>query len=201
MYIGHIGGPTLAHHALKEPPAGVDDALLEEMHVKGLISIDYGQHNWNITPTEFGRNVVDEDRRINSVELLADPTELVDALSRQAQAANPIAWPAVRPVLAAFRTYWQNSGFSPHGIPLPALLNALPAGFGPVFAATVRALVNGGYLEPTGVLGGKVTDDDGRVTEIPGEVMITEKAHKILDGWPGAAPDPTMGQLLVLSSG
>ena len=58
-----------------------------------------------------------------------------------------------------------------------------------MFAATVRALVDGGYLVPTGVLSGQVTDDKGRVTEIPGEVAITEKAHAILDGWPGAAPE------------
>jgi hypothetical protein len=198
MYIRHIGGSTLAHHALKESPAGVDEALLEEMHAKGLVSIDYGQNNWTITPTEFGRNVVDEDRRINGVELLADTDALVEALSRQAQSANPLAWPAVRPVLAALRTYWQSSGFSRHGIPLPALLAALPDECGTVFAATVRALVNGGYLEPTGVLGGKVTDDDGRVTEIPGEVMVTEKAHKILDGWPGAAPEELVENLLAV---
>jgi hypothetical protein len=103
VYIRAIGGSTLAHHALKEPPAGVDEALLEDMHAKGLISIDYGQHNWNITPSEFGRDVVDENRRINSVEHLADTEVLVEAVSRQAQAENPLAWPAVRPVLAALR--------------------------------------------------------------------------------------------------
>ncbi len=198
MYIRSIGGSTLAHHGLKKPPAGVDEALLEDMHAKGLVSIDYGQHNWKITPTEFGRKVVDEDARINNVELLADTEVLVEAVSRQAQAKEPLAWPAVRPVLAALRTYWQSAGFSRHGIPLPALLATLPDGYARLFAATVHALVEGGYLAPTGVLGGTVTDDEGRVTEVPGEVTITEKARTVLDGWPGAAPEELVENLLAV---
>jgi hypothetical protein len=67
-----------------------------------------------------------------------------------------------------------------------------------VFAATVRALIDGGYLAPTGVLGGQVTDDEARVTEVPGEVAITEKAHSILDGWPGAAPEEIVENLLAV---
>jgi hypothetical protein len=198
MYIRHMGGSSLQHHALSECPAGVDNALLEDMHAKGLISIDYREHNWHITPTPLGRSVIEEDARIKSRDLVGPIEPLVEALSRQAQTDNPLAWPAVRPVLAALRSYWQSGGFSQHGIQLLAVREALPGELTQLFDATIRALVDGGYLAPMGVLGGSITDESGRVSDIPGEVAITEKAHTILDGWPGAAPEELVENLLAV---
>ncbi len=198
MYLRHLGGSSLEHHALAERPPGVDEALLEDMQAKNFISIDYREHNWNITPTSFGRAVIEENDRIESRDLIAEVEPLVEALSFQAQAENPLAWPAVRPVLAALRTYWQRGGFSQHGIQLLALREALPDEHGALFAATIRALVDGGYLAPAGVLGGLITDASGGVSEIPGEVALTEKAHTILDGWPGAAPEELVENLLAV---
>ena len=34
-YLRFAGGSGLQHHALKEPPSGVDEALLEDMQAKG----------------------------------------------------------------------------------------------------------------------------------------------------------------------
>jgi hypothetical protein len=198
MYGRPIGGSFLEHHALAKRPPGVDDALLEDMHEKGLISIDYRQHAWHITPTSFGRSVVEEDDRIRSRDLVADIEPLGEVLSLQAQAENPLAWPVVRPVLAALRTYWQKGGFSQHGIQLLALREALPDEKGQLFAATIRALVADEYLATAGVLGGLITDDEGRVSQLPSEVTITEKAHTILDGWPGAAPEELVENLLAV---
>jgi hypothetical protein len=36
------------------------------------------------------------------------------------------------------------------------------------------------------------------VTEVPGEVTITEKARTVLDGWPGAAPEELVENLLAV---
>jgi hypothetical protein len=198
MYLRYMGGSALQHHALEERPSGVDEALLEDMHAKGLISIDYREHNWNITPTAFGRGVVEESDRIESREPVADVEPLLAAVSSQAKAENPLAWPAVRPVLGALRRYWQKGGFSQHGIQLLALRGALPDKHGALFAATIQALVDGGYLASVGTLGSVITDEAGRVSRLPGEVAITEKAHTILDGWPGAAPEELAENLIAV---
>ena len=65
------------------------------MYAKRLITIDYREHNQNITPTALGRSVVAEGVRIESREPLADVEPLVRAVSSQAAATNPLAWPAV----------------------------------------------------------------------------------------------------------
>lgn len=198
MYLRFLGGSVVQHHALEECPSSVDEALLEDMQAKGLVSIDYHEHSLSITPTSVGRSVVEESDRIESRDLVADIETLSEAVSFQAKAENPLAWPAVRPVLAALRSYWQRGGFSQHGIQLLALAEALRDEDGPLFAATIQALVAGGYLAHTGDLGGVITDDDGHVSRLPGEVTITEKAHTILDGWPGAAPEELVENLLAV---
>jgi|SRR5581483_2348201 len=198
MFLRHLGGSHIQHHGWAEPPSGIDEALLEDMHAKGLITIDYREHNWNITPTEFGRAVVDESERIANRQPVADLKQLITAVEAQNQAPNPLAWPAVRPVLAAMRTYWQQGGFSKHGIQLPALGEALPDEQRALFAATIRALIQGEYLAQTGQLATSVADDSGRISQLPGEVAFTEKAHSILDGWPGAAPEELVENLLAV---
>jgi len=35
MYLPHLGGAHVQHHALAEVPTGINEALLEEMHAKG----------------------------------------------------------------------------------------------------------------------------------------------------------------------
>jgi hypothetical protein len=39
MYLKHLGGASLEHHALDDPPV-VDDALLEELSYQGYLDID-----------------------------------------------------------------------------------------------------------------------------------------------------------------
>jgi hypothetical protein len=194
----HMGGSTVQHHALEERPVGLDEAVLEDMQAHGLISIDYRAHDWHITPTPYGRSVIAEHDRVQDRELVADIQPLLSAVADQASASNPLAWPAVRPVLAALRMYWQGGGFSQHGIQLPALLEALPDHDARLFAATIRELVGGGYLVTVGALTSSVTAESGQTSELPTEVAITEQAHKVLDGWPGAAPEELVENLLAV---
>ena len=102
-YFQGIGPSELQHHALTEPPS-VDDALLEEMHLEGWIDIDYHGNSWSLVPTPRGRELVEGQERVQA-GAGADVAPLVSAVARQAEASNKFGWPAVRPVLAALRTY------------------------------------------------------------------------------------------------
>lgn len=188
----------LMHHALPEVKPHIDEALIDEMYGHGLISIDFaGDGNtWRITPTSLGRSVVAEDDRINA-QPTADVAPIVKALERQNEAKSSLAWPAVRPVLEALNHFWTEAGFPPGGVPLLAVARAVPDDLVPLFAATTRALVGGGYLL-SGQLGGVITAEGGPTTEFPGEVAFTEKAHTILDGWPGAAPTELAENLIAV---
>ena len=184
---------------------GVDEATLEEIQMKGLVTIDCRERSFNVAPTDLARAVVRECERVESKEPVANVQPFLDATAAQAQATNPLAWRAVRPVLAAIRAYWQQGGFSHHGVALFALADALPDDQPMLFAATIRQLENAGYLDRTGQLGTSVVDDEGRASEFPGEVALTEKAHLVLDGWPvvldgwpGAAPEELVENLLAV---
>jgi len=189
----------LHHHAIPEDPPAVDDALIEEMHGKGLISIDYSGNSWKITPTPLGRAVVEEEDRTRGGDATADVGGIVAAFAQQSEASNPLAWPAVRPVLEALRTYWQESGYPHYGVALMPVATALPDDAAPLFAATIRALAAGGYLD-RGQLGGTIVDDRGLISAFPSEVALTDRAHAILDGWPGAAPSELVENLLAVLS-
>lgn len=196
-YMPFRGG--LLHHGLGDERPVVDDALIEELRDHGLISIDYHPNSWSLTPTTRGRRLVEEATRVNAAAALNDAAvaPIAAAVESQGRAANPIAWPAVRPVLNALRAYWQASAYPVHGVTLTPLAKALPDDALPLFAATIRTLVAGGYLE-SGELGGVLVDDAGRRTQFPGEVTLTEKAHTVLDGWPGAAPSDLAENLLAV---
>ncbi len=178
-YFMHSGGGTLQHHALPDPPK-VDQALLEEMHLEGLLDIDYREHTWALTPTPQGRRLIEQHDRVENREPVADVGPIAVALSAQADSDNKLAWPAVRPVLAAIRGYWESGGFSQYGVQVPALLEALPEEHLGLFRVTIRGLVEAGYLNETASLS---------ANDMPAEVAITERAHALLDGWPGAPPD------------
>jgi hypothetical protein len=178
-YFRGSGSGSLQHHALVDPPPKVDEALLEEMRVAGVLDIDYTNGMWALTPTQEGRRLIADLDRIESREPVADVSPLAAALSAQAESDNKLAWPSVRPVLAAIRGYWEAGGFSEHGVQLPAILEALPDKHLGLFGVTIRGLVEAGYLNETSGLsaGG-----------MPAEVALTERAHAVLDGWPGAPP-------------
>jgi hypothetical protein len=188
MYLRHMGGADLQHHGLDEVPAA-DDALLEELLGQGYIDIDYREHSWSIAPTAAGRALVEQHQRILSLDPVAEPQPVLDALAAQAESDTKLAWPAVRPLLAALRGYWEAGGFSVHGVQLPALLNVLPEQHEGLFIATVRALVRGEYLLPT---------TDLVANDVPGEVAFSDRAHAVLDGWPGAAPKELVENLLAV---
>lgn len=194
MYLPFRGG--VIHHALREEELAIDDALVEELHGHGFISIDYHANSWQLTPTPYGRNVIEEEDRTRAGGA-ADAASIVAAVESQSASANPLAWPAVRPVLEALRGYWQESGYPTHGIALVPIANEIPDEAAPIFAATIRSLTSGGYLA-RGELGGIIVTDDGRQIAFPGEVALTEKAHAILDGWPGAAPSELVENLLAI---
>jgi len=197
-FVQYFGGSSIQHHGFDEPPEGVDEALLEEMHAKGLISIDYREHSMNITPTALGRQVVDEAARVHASEPVAEVAPIIEAVTSQAEASNQLAWIVVRPVLVALRGYWQAGGFSGHGIQLAAIAGALPDAELPLFGATIRSLVRGGYLAEEGNLRTVLQNEQGDRVEFPGEVAITEKAHAVLEGWPGAAPEELVENLLAV---
>lgn len=188
IYLKHLGGATLDHHALDDPPA-VDDALLEELSYQGYLDIDYREHNWNLTPTASARTLVEQHQRVLSLEPIADLQRVLDAVAAQAGTSNKLAWPAVRPVLAALREYWEAGGFSPHGVAIPAILAALPEEHEGLFIATIRALVGGDYL---------VRTTDLSANDMPAEVAFSDRAHAVVDGWPGAAPDELVENLLAV---
>ncbi len=188
-YFIHSGGGTLQHHALLDPAPKVDQALLEEMHLAGLLDIDYSQGTWALTPTPEGRKLIEYLDRVDNREPVADVAPIAEALAAQADSPNKLAWPAVRPVLAAIRVYWEAGGFSQHGVQTPALLDALPDEHQGLFGVTMRRLVEGGYLYETPGLA---------ANGIPAEVAITERAHTVLDGWPGAPPDELVQNLLAV---
>jgi hypothetical protein len=197
MYLPFRG--RMQHHGLPAEPPEVDDAVIQEMQGHGLISIDYRENSWLITPTPHGRALVAAHDRSLHDEPLADRDAIVDAVELQLGASNPLAWPAVRPVLDALRSYWQQGGYPEHGIPLKPVAAALPDEVTPVFAATMRALVDGDYLEDSFVLlRGQAHLVDGRVISFPLEVTLTEKTRAILDGWPGAAPSELVENLLAV---
>jgi hypothetical protein len=144
LFIQYLGGSNLQHHALPaDTEVDVDEAVLEELHGQGLVSIDYREASWSIVPAVQGRSVADEYERAQCEELVADAAPFLDAVAAQAQAENKLAWPAVRPVLAAMRAYWEAGGMSPHGIQLRPLLGVLPDDQGQLAVAAVLALVEG----------------------------------------------------------
>ena len=184
------GGSHLQHHGFPEsgPPA-VDDALLEELHLHGAIDIDYREHTWLLTPTAQARELVAAHDRLMNEEPAADLQPLLEAVDTQAQASNKLGWAAVRPVLAALRDYWEAGGFSSHGIQLVAVVKPLPEKHEAMFVATIRAFIKGGYLDTT---------TDLFISDLPGAVVLTERAHTVLDGWPGASPDELVNNLLAV---
>ena len=84
-----------------------------------------------------------------------------------------------------------------YGVSLTPIAKSLPDDAGPLFAATMRQLTGSGYLA-AGALGGSIIADDGRTSRFPSEVAFTDKAHAILDGWPGAAPRELVDNLLAV---
>lgn len=183
------GGDLLKHHALREDAAEVDAALLQELEGRGWITVDDSRSTWQVTPTAKARALVEQHERIMNLEPVADIGPLLGVIAEQAQSKAKLSWTSVRPVLLALRGYWEAGGFSPHGIQLPAVLDELPEAHEGMFGATIRQLLDGGYLRAT---------TDLVVNRVPGEVELTEKTHTVLDGWPGAAPDDLGENLLAV---
>jgi hypothetical protein len=89
----------------------------------------------------------------------------------------------------ALRNYWVAGGLSPHGIQLRPLLIAVPAEHGELFTGTLPALVEGEYLRPA---------SGQSLNGLPSEVALTDRARNVLDGWPGAAPEELVENLLAI---
>lgn len=170
-------GGGLRHFSLEEPVA-IDETVLEELHDRGFISIEYLQRNQRITPTPEGRALVAHMAMVEDREPLASITELTAAVEAQAASENRMAWPAVRPVLLAIRHYWEAGGFPPQGFSIVPLIEAVEEGHRHQFRATIRQLIAGDYLENL-----TVVDAD----DLPAVVGIGPKAFTVLDGWPGAS--------------
>jgi hypothetical protein len=85
--------------------------------------------------------------------------------------------------------YWHASGLqSCVGI------SAIPT----VSAVWICSGIRPGSYLAAGALGGSIIADDGRTSRFPSEVAFTDKAHAILDGWPGAAPRELVDNLLAV---
>jgi hypothetical protein len=166
-----------------------DEAALNELRSQGLITWTGSGGSYQVTPTQAGREAVAALERIRNEEPVADLAPVLAALAGQAAAANALAWPAVRPVLQSLSDYWATAGYSPHGIQLTAIRSACHNGHVGLFAATVRALAEGGYLEQVGALG---------FPDMPAEVRLTDRARAVLDGWPGAEPADLVENLLAV---
>ncbi len=188
MYFKHAGGGSLQHHGFDEVPS-VDETALEDLHSKGLVDVDYREHSMHLTPSIEGRRLIDELERAHDVEPKASVELLLEAIKRQTAAENKLAWPAVRPVLAAMRRYWEEAGFPDHGVGTLPLLVAIPEGTEGPFRATVRTLTANDYLAAAGDL-----SFDG----LPAFVTFTERAFAALDGWPGASNQDLVDNLVAV---
>jgi hypothetical protein len=138
LLLRHMGGHTLHHHALPNAP-DVDEGLLRELMNHGWIDLDYIEHGLQITPTVTGRTVIEDQDRVQHADPVSDMASLVEAVAAQAASDNKLGWPAVRPVLAAVKDYWEGGGFSRHGVQLGAVLRSLPDEHQALFAVTVRS--------------------------------------------------------------
>ena len=198
MFLRAMGGSHIGHHALANLPEGVDEAMLEDMHGKGLISIDYRQHNWNITPTAYARQIIDESNRINRDEPTTDLSELLRRNHNPGTGGESIALARCSPghrraeeLLGGERILATWSAVTTCGLAIPDEQQGL-------FAATIRALIQGAYLAATGSLAMVMSDEGVTLGQLPGEVVVTDKAYEILDGWPGAAPEELVENLLAV---
>ena len=124
-----------------------------------------------------------------SDEPTANTTALLEAIIRQGDATNKLAWPAVRPVLAALRDYWMESGFPTDGIQIRPLVAACPSEQRPMFRATIASLIEGGYLRAASSIS---------IDGFPTEIALTDRARGVLDGWPGADPKDLAENLLAV---
>jgi hypothetical protein len=163
--------------------------MLEELHSQGLVSIEYNENTWSITPTKLARQLEDELERAYDEQPKADLTALVDALERQRGAENKLAWSAVRPVLTALRRYWEDAGFPAEGIGIMPLLAAVPDGTEGQLRATIRSLIGSGYLASAA---------DIELQDVSAFVAVTERTHAVLDGWPGATSQELVENLLAV---
>lgn len=194
-FLEHHG--AMMHHAISGDPPYIDGALVDDLQRKGLISVEYGgQGTQKITPTSFGRETIQGLDR-SEQGATADASPIIEALTRQSTAPNPMAWPAIRPVLEAFRDYWQASGYPAEGVGVRPLLKDLPDDLLAIFAATVRALSTSGYVDAS-PLTAKAMLDDGSTHVIPVEISLTGKSREVLDGWPGATPRELVDNLLAV---
>jgi hypothetical protein len=182
-------GSQLQHPGLPDMALEFEQAALEEMESMGIIDIDYSGDVWQVTPAPLGRSLLEQSERLAVTDPVADTATFLTAVQEQFAADNKLSWPAVRPVLAALRRYWENGGFSPHGVALRALIQALPEEHMPMFVATIESLIASEYL---------TEGSDLVVAGVVAEVGFTQHAFAVLDGWPGAAPDELVRNLLAI---
>lgn len=190
MYVKSFGSRGFKHEALRDedlPP--FDDALLEEMQAQGTIDIEYRESTWMIVPTAIGREAVASLDRAENVTPVASLDGIVAATASQASTTNKFAWSAVRPVLTAVKDYWEAGGYSQHGVALMGIAEGLPDEHLDLFLATARTLVEGDYLR---------SRSDLSFEGVPAEVQLTDRAHAVLDGWPGAGPEDLFENLIAV---
>lgn len=190
MFLKMLGGHHIQHHALdSDAVEDLDEALVEDFHSKGLVDVDYREHNLNIRTTSLAASMVDEHERVTDDSPTADLDPIFAAIREQAAVENPLGWPAVRSTLLALRGYWQDSGYPEHGIRLGPILTGIPEHDVGLFRATVRALRTGDYLDSASQL---------QVGGLPGEMTLTARAHAVVDGWPGASGTELAENLLAV---
>lgn len=193
LFIQTMGGGGIQHHGIpQESTPEVDEALIEEMHSDGTISIDYNSGgSLSITPTALGRQLAKEHKRVTGSDSSGNFDGVLAAIAEQHTAAAKLAWPAVRPFLSALRDHWEAEGLSPHGISLIALFKVTPDEHDDLALATLRALLADGYLRPTSAM---AWGDP----PMPAEVQFTDRSRQALDGWPGADPPDLVANLLAV---
>ena len=195
MFIQNIGGSSIEHHAIDTSLEGVDEAFLEDMHGKGFISIDYREHSWNITPTEFGRNTVAESERVFSTDAVADVEPFQLALANQADSGNPLGRPPFAPCSRRSVDTGRRGGS-------PSTASSSPPS--PRLSPMISCHSS---QRPYGSSSEAVPADRGHAcgghrgrrrphNAPPRRIAITEKAHAVLDGWPGPRPEELVENLL-----
>ncbi len=125
-----------------------------------------------ITPTPKGRLAVEQYEHSQVTDAVADVGPFLHAVRAQAETEDKLNWAGVRLVCRRFGVTGSPRA-SPRGIMLGPLLAAVPDDKEALVMATIRALIESGYLTATGVLG---------LNGLPAELGLTDRARTVLDG-------------------
>lgn len=178
------GGAMIQHRTLNER---VDETLIDELQLKGLLDIDYSGSGSTkiVVPTARARELIGQLETAFPEHIQADA--LADAVSDALASDDPLAWDHGLAVLKAVDATWRAGGYEPTGVPIAALVSELEDGQQAVAKALMRSLLAGDYIRESSDLG---------AADLPALATLTDRARGALGGWPSQDPQ-VLAQALV----